>query len=82
MTVSPSFPTPSFPEFPHTVVPRHDAVSPSFPEFPQWVPQPVSPPSLERRGSGETERGSAGEAPYNPTATSLSAPRAHEGTLS
>lgn len=54
MPVSPSFPAPSFPGFPHGGLPRHDAVSPNFPEFPQQAPPPVSPPSLERRGNGET----------------------------
>lgn len=54
MPVSPSFPAPGFPEFPQAGEPRHDAVSPNLPEFPHRFPQPVPPPPLEGRGSGET----------------------------
>lgn len=54
MPVSPSFPAPGFPEFPQAGEPRHYAVSPSFPGFPHRFPQPVPPPPLEGRGSGET----------------------------
>ena len=72
MAVSPSFPAPGFPELPQAGEPRHDAVSPSFPELPHQFPQPVSPPPLEGRGSGETTGTPAETHPERPTLRTFS----------